>query len=393
MHLTEYRIERLCAAAKAAGYDCLVASSPQNVAYLSGGYTSVGQSVSASTQIYVVLSVDTRHVTYVTSVAEVPNVVEFAGLDTDIIAYGGFHFDFCEPASAFVARVREITDHRVSCGEQALAKAVQAAGQKPAFDETHISFALAQSICSYLGADALQPASAIFREARRVKHPDEIAGLRRSAQIAEQALMEALGKVTPGSTELDLERSYQAAVTRMGAVPYFFVATAAHRAAYVDAHNTDLPIQPGDMIRFDYGCIYQGFYSDLAKTAVLHHADELTQTAYQAVKAGIEAELSVLRPGVTADEVFQAAVAATRQNGLPDYRRSHCGHGIGLEGYDVPSIAAGVPDVLMPGMVINVETPYYRVGWGGVQTEHTVVITDSGYEFLDSGDSELYVIR
>ena len=53
----------------------------------SGGYKEVGQSVSASTQLYGVLSVETEQLTYVVSVAEVPNILEFAGLSADICCY------------------------------------------------------------------------------------------------------------------------------------------------------------------------------------------------------------------------------------------------------------------------------------------------------------------
>ena len=78
-----------------------------------------------------------------------------------------------------------------------------------------------------------------------------------------------------------------------------------------------------------------------------------------------------------ASEIFEAAVAATRAAGLPDYARSHCGHGIGLEGYDVPSIAPGVSDTIEKNMVLCIETPYYRIGWGGVQVENTVAVTET----------------
>ena len=79
----------------------------------------------------------------------------------------------------------------------------------------------------------------------------------------------------------------------------------------------------------------------------------------------------------------------TRSAGLPDYARHHCGHGIGLEMYDHPSVCAGNGCILEEDMVLCVETPYYAIGWGGVQIEHTIRVTAAGAEFLDSGDSSL----
>ena len=43
-------------------------------------------------------------------------------------------------------------------------------------------------------------------------------------------------------------------------------------------------------------------------------------------------------------------------------------------------------------MVLCLETPYYCVGWGGVQIEHTVAVTENGFEFLDSGENDLIVV-
>lgn len=390
--MKDFRINRLCDAARQKGYDCVVASCPENIAYTSCGYQSIGQSVNASMQIYTVLSVDTGKLSYVVSVADILNILEFAGVETEIYAYGSFHFDFADSPEPFVRRAADICAHRYPTAEEALCAAVKSAGSKPAFDETHINFVLAQSIARCLGLDVLPPASMLFREARRIKHPQEIAGIRESSRLAERALLDALKTAGVGTTEADLERMYRENVVRQGGVPYFFVATAAHRAAFVDAHNTDLKFREGDMIRFDFGCVYKGFYSDLARTAVIGRAGQELEKLYRAVVRGSEAALACLRPGVRAEEVFRAAVSKTKEEGIPTYVRSHCGHGIGLEGYDVPSIAEGVQDVIQENMVLCIETPYYRVGWGGVQIEHTVAVTKDGYEFLDSGDDALITV-
>ncbi len=390
--MQDFRIGRLCEAARRQGVDCLVASSVENISYLTGGYTSVGQTVSASTQNYAVLSVEQKAVSYVASVADVPNILEFAGLGVSIYCYGPFHFAFTADGDTFVQAAERICANRYATAEEALVAAVQAAGNSPAFDETHIHFSLAGTIAEKLGVAGLTAASAIFREARRVKHPEEIQRLHESAQIAEAALLESLENARPGISEEELQLRYQQAVIRRGAIPYFFVATAARRAAYVDAHNTGLVIQKGDMIRFDFGCIWRGFYSDLARTAVMGQASPEIAKAYGAVAAGAKAMLDALRPGIAAEKLFETAVRAVRNNGLPDYARSHCGHGIGLEGYDVPSLAAGVTMEIEENMVLCVETPYYRIGWGGVQIEHTVAVTKDGFAFMDSGDSSLIVI-
>src|SRR5262249_26262798 len=61
--------------------------------------------------------------------------------------------------------------------------------------------------------------------------------------------------------------------------------------------------------------------------------------------------------------IFEAAVAATRANGIPHYQRHPDGHGIGLEPYDPSTLNAPTTMPLEPGMVFCVATPYYEHGW------------------------------
>jgi Xaa-Pro dipeptidase len=68
------------------------------------------------------------------------------------------------------------------------------------------------------------------------------------------------------------------------------------------------------------------------------------------------------------------------------------GHGIGLEVYDPPSITPDNPALLEAGMVICIETPYYELGWGGVQVEDTLLVQENGYQLLTKSSRELIVI-
>lgn len=387
MELQEFRLERLRTAAAAAGLGTVVASSPTNISYLSGGYRSIAQEVSATTQLYALLDCVSGRVRYVASVAEIPSLLEHAGLEAEIYCYGPFQFQYC-PNDRLAGRVEALARRRFSTGEQALAAAIGAGAQPAGLDEGHVCFPVYQRLCEELGGP-LRACREVFMQARRVKHREEISNLRTAAQIAQAALKQALAAFRPGMTEIDLQECYRAAVTQAGAVPYFFVATAAKRSAFVDTTNRAVPIPQGAVIRFDFGCIWNGFYSDLARTAVAGRADAKTAAVYRAVAEGCRQAIAAIRPGITAGEIFEFARRGTQACGIADYRRSHCGHGIGLEGYDLPSVAREESSVLEENMVLCIETPYYRVGWGGVQVEDTVVVTRDGCEFLDSGDMRL----
>ena len=116
------------------------------------------------------------------------------------------------------------------------------------------------------------------------------------------------------------------------------------------------------------------------------------QSYYQAIKEGEEQALDLLRPGARAAEIFEKTVKKVRQAGIPHYQRSHVGHGIGIECYDMPFLNLSSGHTLEEGMVVNVETPYYELGFGGLQVEDTAVITKTGYRLLTKSKRDLFVL-
>lgn len=143
----------------------------------------------------------------------------------------------------------------------------------------------------------------------------------------------------------------------------------------------------------DLGCRVDGYWSDLGRTAVLGVPDEEAVRTYGALREGQRVELSMIRPGITTTELFDAAVDAVRGSGLPGYRRQHCGHGIGLAIYDPPLVRSGAGVVIEEGMVFCLETPYYRTGWGGMIVEDTVVVTADGCRELSVTSRDLLIVE
>jgi len=236
------------------------------------------------------------------------------------------------------------------------------------------------------------PAYAHFRTARTIKSAEEVRRLERAALIAEDGVAAILGMLKVGVTEREAAMVFEGEVVRRGAQPFFTVVTMGHRAALADVYASDAALKAGDLIRFDLGCVYQGYRSDISRTAVLGAPTEKQLRYYNAARDGEKAAIAAMKPGVPVNQIFETAMRVTRDNGMPHYERHHVGHGIGLEPYDPPTInaAAGMP--LEPGMVFCVETPYYEHGWGGVQVEDAVEITATGVRKLTQSSQELAIL-
>jgi len=233
-----------------------------------------------------------------------------------------------------------------------------------------------------LGARRLRIDPAPALRARAVKDPGEIELLRRANRAAECGILRALARARAGTTEAELLRWVREAMVAHGAEPRLGSIGIGERGALVDFVPGDRPLRQGDVIRFDVGCVLDGYHADLARTAVFGAPSGGIADMHAALVAGQDAALAALKPGAETADLFQRAIEATRSAGIPEYDRSHCGHGIGLDIYETPLLAPRDPTTLARGMTLCVETPLYLIGVAGLQIEDAVVVTDDGYEFL-----------
>jgi Xaa-Pro aminopeptidase len=119
--------------------------------------------------------------------------------------------------------------------------------------------------------------------------------------------------------------------------------------------------------------------------------DDARQT-YQAVLEAQAASIAAVRPGVTVGEVDRAGRNLLKKRGLGKFFTHSTGHGVGIEVHEAPRVAAGLKEVLQPGMVITIEPGVYLSGQWGIRIEDMVLVTEKGCEVLSPGSKEFIAI-
>jgi Xaa-Pro dipeptidase len=382
---------RLTNVLDAEGLDGLVASTTENLQYVTG-FRSIAHALFRGLELY---GVFTRQGTGLVIPFIDATGVAADGIAVDRLAcYGKFFFNYADDPGPVGTRVREITSAPAASPADALSQVLGelgVQGKRIGVDEAGVFPATWQRLTARLGGSIVS-AYAHFRTARMVKSPEEVRQLERAALIAEDGVAAVLGMLKAGVTEREAALVYEQEVVRRGAQPFFTVITMGERAALADVYASERALTPGDLVRFDLGCVYQGYRSDISRTAVLGRPSGKQRRYYDAVRDGERAAIAAMKPGVPVSNIFDIAVRVTREAGLTHYERHHVGHGIGLEPYDPPTINAATATTLEPGMVFCVETPYYEHGWGGVQVEDAVEITATGARQLTRSSQELHIL-
>ena len=264
------------------------------------------------------------------------------------------------------------------------------AGGRVGYDERGLDPEFAAAVRERLPDLQLVPGWRTLRRIRLVKTPEEIERLTRSLRLTEDGIRAAVAIAAPGVQEEHLIREFRRVVVLGGGDPLFNEITFQRRAAVGALPIQDGALDEGDVIRFDVGCKVEGYCSDIARLFVFRgEVPPRARLLYDAMKAGEERGMEAMRPGVTARDVFAATVAAVREAGVPDYERNHVGHAVGLEVYDGCLLSPGDETELEPGMAFEIETPYYEIGFLGVQIEDTVIVRDDGVEMITQLSREI----
>jgi len=241
----------------------------------------------------------------------------------------------------------------------------------------------------------LVEAEEAFALARLVKTPMEIELLRLAAYRTDKAIATAFALAQPGDTEKDLQREIMVNLVRLGAeaIGGSFVESGEHSLVW-HAPATQRPIERGEVIHVDFGGVFGGYYSDLARNAVVRAPSARQEEIYRSLWEIEQRLFERVKPGVTAHELWELGIKEHTARGLV-YPAGTLGHGIGLRVHDGFEVAEGADVPLEPGMVINIEPSHFEPGDARYHIEDTGVVTENGVEIFSdfSRSGELFVIR
>lgn len=248
---------------------------------------------------------------------------------------------------------------------------------------------------------------------RLIKQPEELALMRRAAEISVAAHKRAMLFAQPERFEYQVAAELHHEFALQGALhpAYGTICGGGENACILHYTDNSSELKNGDLILIDAGAEYQGYAADITRTFPVNGRFSDSQKAlYEVVLAAQEAALAEAKPGGNLPAAHEAA-ARTITQGLIEldilsgsfrenwenasYRQFFIhglGHWLGLDVHDVGLYSEnGKPVRFKPGMVLTVEPGIYippdakvaeRWRGMGIRIEDDVVITDDGHDNL-----------
>ena len=100
----------------------------------------------------------------------------------------------------------------------------------------------------------------------------------------------------------------------------------------------------------------------------------------------------IIKPGLKVSDLFKEIVATVQREGIPHFKRSHVGHGIGVDGYDPPNIAESSTMFLQRTWCSASRRRITSLGFAGLQVEDMVRVTKDGVESLMTLPTALRIV-
>lgn len=258
------------------------------------------------------------------------------------------------------------------------------------FEEDYLTFRTWKTMQELLSAEMV-PTGNVVESFREVKTPEEIEKLRISCDIASRAFEKILKDIRVGVTEKELASKLSHYMVMEGAdtKPYGGILISGAKTSLLHGIPGKKAIEYGDYVLMDYGCQYDGYLSDMTRTVVVGKATGKQREVYDLCRRMTEETESMIRPGVTGIDCYQASLKAIEGTEYFQYHYTGIGHGVGLFVHELPFIGKNRTDILKANSVMTVEPGIYIPGWGGVRIEDQGIVTANGYENLISATHEL----
>ncbi len=249
-----------------------------------------------------------------------------------------------------------------------------------------------------------------------IKTPEEIRKMRVAGRLAAEVLEMITPYVKAGVSTDELNQiCHDFIVNEQKAIPaplnyHGFPKSICTSINHVVCHGipSDKRLKDGDIINIDITVLKDGYHGDTSKMFLIGNPTVLAQRLCRLAQECLYLGIRMVKPGIHLGDIgsaIQQHAEAQRFSVVREY----CGHGIGREFHEDPQVLHyGVPDtgeVLKAGMTFTIE-PMINAGkrevtllpddWTVItkdrklsaQWEHTILVTDDGYEVLTLRDDE-----
>jgi Xaa-Pro aminopeptidase len=259
-------------------------------------------------------------------------------------------------------------------------------------------------------ADRLISAEPVINALRGRKTQTELDRIRKAVAITDEIYRKTFDHARVGMSEKEVAAYMHAQMTEAG-VGFAWpresnpAVNSGPDSPVGHSGPTDIRVQPGHILHFDFGVKYEGYCSDIQRVAYILREGETdappeVQRGFATVRQAIEEARAVMRPGVQGIEIDTISRRVVTDAGYTEFKHA-LGHQLGRVAHDGGALLGPLwekygdaPKLrLEAGQVFTIEPSLNVPGYGVIGLEEDVVMTGTGAEYLGEPQKELVLLK
>lgn len=262
------------------------------------------------------------------------------------------------------------------------------------FESTHLTFHQLEQLKETLQGVNFVSVPERIEKLTMIKTPDEIAKIKKACEITDKVFTKLLEVIKPGMQEREVSAEISYWHKKYGAEKDSFdpIVASGWRGALPHGAATDKVIETGEMVTLDFGCIYDGFCSDLTRTISVGNPSDEMKKIYDTVLKAQTLAIEAAKEGINTKELDNIARNYINNAGYEGKFGHGLGHGLGIEVHEMPSLSQRVDINIPANAVVTIEPGIYIEGLGGIRIEDDIMITANGCEIFNKSPKDLIII-
>lgn len=278
--------------------------------------------------------------------------------------------------------------------EEAARRRLLNSGSRIGFEAQQITYAQYRTLRKLFPDVSFASTREIVEEVMLVKDAEEVESIREAARISDRVFDAVLRIIRPGVTELDIAAEISYLHRSLGAERDAFetIVASGPRSALPHARASRKQIKKGELVTLDFGCVVNGYNSDITRTVAVGRPTRRARQMYEAVRAAQQEAIASARGGMPARDLDAVARRCIARAGFGKLFQHSLGHGLGLHVHERPRVSQQSKECLRVGSVITIEPGVYMPEFGGVRIEDDVLLRENGCEVLNTAPKEFIVV-
>jgi len=261
------------------------------------------------------------------------------------------------------------------------------------FSEEHLTVGRLNKLKEKVNKEFV-PMGDIIKKPREIKSRDEIKKLKAAEELGDMAFSYVLERIKPGISEIEVALLIEFFLRKNGAAKLSFdtIVASGVRSAMPHGTASDKIIEKGEMLTLDFGCVLDGYCSDMTRTVHIGPVSQKEKEVYDTVLKAQLTALSEIKVGKDLKDIDKAARDIIENAGYGKNFGHSLGHSVGIEIHENPCFSPKAEGKVENGQVISVEPGIYIDGEFGVRIEDLVLISDGKAQVLSKSPKELILI-